>query len=300
VKDIDKYDKLLNHKSEPFDGDEIAQFLQKSSTAKIPEGKGKQAIWDAIEANLSEEQAPSKTIKLNPWIAGGIAASIMLIVSLVLTFQSTSTPEKIHIIAESGTDVLHKLPDGSTVKLNASSSIFYYEKWDRSLSLSGEAFFEVTKGSKFVVKTRLGEVEVLGTSFNVFARDSTFEVSCKTGQVQVTLPDKSFVEVLQPGDQIVARVDTVVQTTINMKEIGNWTTGEFYFNNRPIREVLDEIERQYKTKIAIRNGDTLRFTGYFFREADILSTLDLICLPLGLSFEKQDGIYVIDQDAQEL
>ena len=39
---------------------------------------------------------------------------------------------------------------------------------ERIIQLRGEAFFEVEKGSRFVVQTGKGAVEVLGTSFNVF------------------------------------------------------------------------------------------------------------------------------------
>jgi transmembrane sensor len=45
----------------------------------------------------------------------------------------------------------------------------YSDDWskERTLSLEGEAFFEVQKGSKFSVVTSDGIVEVLGTSFDV-------------------------------------------------------------------------------------------------------------------------------------
>ena len=305
MKDLDKYDDQLNHKEQSPGDDEMSQFLHQSAQAGIPSGRGKQAIWESIEAALDEEEiaqeeTSKKVVKINPWIAGGIAAAVLLLMVFVLTFQSVSTPEKVHIIAEADSDLTHVLHDGSTVSLNGSSSIFYDDDWDRSLSLAGEAFFEVTKGSTFKVKTPYGEVEVLGTSFNVFARDSIFEVACKTGSVHVSIPEKSIERDLKPGDKLAARMDTVFQTSLQLEEIANWTTGEFYFSNRPIREVMDEIERQYATTIDIKNGDTLRFTGYFFSDADINSTLDLICLPLGLKFEKKDDVYIVSELSQEL
>ena len=302
MKDLDKYDKLLNHSEDPVGDDELSQFLQKSAAAGIPEGRGKTAIWEAIEEELDKEESGTDRgkVKINPWIAGGIAAAVLLLMVFVLTFQSVSTPDNVHIFADTDSDLFHKLPDGSSVNLNTSSSIFYDEDWDRTISLAGEAFFEVTKGSTFTVKTPYGEVEVLGTSFNVFARDSIFEVACKTGSVRVSIPEKSIQRDLKPGEKLAARMDTVFQTTLQLEEIANWTTGEFYFSNRPIREVLDEIERQYETTISMENGDTLRFTGYFFSNADIGSTLNLICLPLGLKFEKKDNVYVISEVSQEL
>lgn len=299
MEDLDKYKDQLNHDDEASQGDELAEFLRKSAKAKLPKGRNKEAIWEAIEPKLEDDYS-SKTKKLNPWVAGGIAAAVLALVVFVLTMQSVDQVQTIHVVAESGEDLLHELPDGSTVNLNASTSILYEEDWDRTISLSGEAFFEVTKGNTFTVKTKYGNVEVLGTSFNVFARDSIFEVACKTGKVLVSIPEKAFQEELIPGDKIAARIDTVFQTSLRLENIGTWTTGEFYFSNRPIREVLDEIERQYKTTIDIRTGDSLRFTGYFFKDADLNSTLDLICLPLGLQFEKDNEGYIISQRSQEL
>ena len=72
-----------------------------------------------------------------------------------------------------------ELPDASTVTLNATSTIkFDEDKWSdkRELSLKGEAYFKVAKGSKFDVKTSNGIVSVLGTQFTVKQRDNFFEV----------------------------------------------------------------------------------------------------------------------------
>lgn len=67
------------------------------------------------------------------------------------------------------------LPDGSVVRLNSVSRLSYKPLgwyFSRSAELSGEAFFEVEKGSKFTIYSMLGSTSVLGTSFNnVTARD---------------------------------------------------------------------------------------------------------------------------------
>ncbi len=46
-----------------------------------------------------------------------------------------------------------------------------------------EGFFKVQKGNKFIVHTPAGDVEVMGTSFNVFAREEASKVSCVTGKL---------------------------------------------------------------------------------------------------------------------
>ena len=53
-------------------------------------------------------------------------------------------------------------------------------------------FLKVEKGKTFTVKTNYGEVEVLGTVFNVKSRDYAFEVICYEGSVEVSLDDKVY------------------------------------------------------------------------------------------------------------
>jgi Fe2+-dicitrate sensor, membrane component len=65
------------------------------------------------------------------------------------------------------------------VNLNSSSQLSYSKnKWDskREVTLNGEAFFKVSKGSTFDVITLNGKVSVLGTQFNVKQRENYFEV----------------------------------------------------------------------------------------------------------------------------
>jgi ferric-dicitrate binding protein FerR (iron transport regulator) len=72
------------------------------------------------------------------------------------------------------------LPDGSKVWLNSHSRITYprdYGIRERSLSLTGEAYFEVAKdpGKRFLVNAGDMQVEALGTSFNVKAYENDHE-----------------------------------------------------------------------------------------------------------------------------
>ena len=85
------------------------------------------------------------------WLRYGIAASVIFIISFLLWPRNQSV---LHSTQKSE-QLSHFLPDGSEVILNAESSIFYHDKkWTtaRSITLNGEAYFDVMKGSKFSVK----------------------------------------------------------------------------------------------------------------------------------------------------
>ncbi|WP_436515809.1 FecR family protein [Ekhidna sp. To15] len=278
--DLDKYKDLLNHESNNVN-DELGEILNKASQLRVPPSKSKEEIWSKIEENIQEEK--KSTIPL--WTYISIAASLLLIATFVFfNYQNepTQTITANTVVAESKTI---SLPDGSQVMLNANSRISYSEDWNREVSLEGEAFFEVIEGGRFLVNTSIGSVEVLGTSFNVFARDSTFEVACKTGKVKVAIPTKSVSELITPGQSIRLAEDTVKRTSVDADLVGRWQAGVFYFSDQKLSNVLQEMERQFGVTVTLPDTTDYIFNGYFTNK-DIESALEMVCLPLGLSYEK--------------
>ena len=76
----------------------------------------------------------------------------------------------------------------------------------RIVTLEGEAYFDVRKDEEhpFVVRTRFGEVTVLGTAFNINAYNDAD--ACYTtlvyGKVNFSTPDQNTIT-LAPGEQAV-------------------------------------------------------------------------------------------------
>ena len=72
--------------------------------------------------------------------------------------------------------------------LNSASSLSYYPFWwsfDKKAELNGEAFFEGEHAKNFTITSDKAETTVLGTSFNIYARDNDYQVTCVTGKVKV-------------------------------------------------------------------------------------------------------------------
>ena len=177
-----------------------------------------------------------------------VAASVSFLV-LVGWFVLEDSANKVEFATLNGESKQIELPDGSKVYLNTQSSISYTDDWDRSLTLRGEAFFEVQKGMTFTVSTQAGSVEVLGTSFNVSSRLSEMTVACKTGKVRVNIPDKSYSGTIESGEMIQFLADTVKQLPLRIDVIGKWQTGEFYFQDQSIGRVMAEMMRQFDVTI---------------------------------------------------
>ena len=249
-----------------------------STTLQTPEFKEENTLL-AIQARTQD--AP-KVRRINPLrnllkfaaLIAVIVASFVLITSLDTTIR-TEVAQKENII----------LPDASEVVLNANSKLVYNKgNWDeeRALVLSGEAYFKVSKGNTFSVETSQGTVTVLGTQFNVFARDTIFNVTCYEGLVRVRFNDQT-VE-LPAGNILKIENNKLVLNTQITSLHPIWTTNESSFDNDALGIVLNELQAQYPISITAPNHiNAKRFTGSF-THTNLENALRAVCAPLQLEF----------------
>ena len=200
------------------------------------------------------------------WRHSGFQLSIAASVALVIAFVYLFTLGDPTITTGYSEQEIVMLPDGSEVKLNASSQLSYDEKnWadQRSLELQGEAFFDVRKGSKFSVKTPNGNVEVLGTSFNVKARGAGLQVACYTGKVAVEAA--SVRKQLTPGEQILVKNGEMIAfRKAELDEQPAWTRGITELENVALAEVLDELTFIFGVTVEYDGSlNELTYTGAF-------------------------------------
>ena len=293
MSDLDKYKDIINHQ-EVAGEDELAQFLKEAAKAKVPAGKGKQVIWDQIEDHIDEGE---QRTTFKRWPVLGIAASVALIVTFLFVLPSKDASDPlVSYRTLQAEQAKIELPDGSLVEMNANSELTFEKDWNRKVTLTGEAFFEVKEGSLFEVATPTGVIAVLGTSFNVFARQDELEVACKTGKVAVHIPSKDFEEAISPGEAILFKADTVKKMQYIPELIGKWNQGEFYFNGRLLTEVIEELQRQFDIDVQVADSLDQKFTG-FFSSSDVETALDMVCLPLDLTYEQvADKNFVIHKN----
>ena len=255
---------------------------------KAPEYNEDEALKTVLHQIETKKQ--SKTNWLQPVLK---IASILVLcfgayyytTTLDTTF-TTDFSEKISV----------ELPDHSKVDLNALSSItFNKSDWknNRNVSLKGEAFFDVEKGSSFNVNTPNGIVTVLGTEFNVKQRDNFFEVTCYEGLVQVTY--KNNKSKIKPGESFLVLNDLVInnQTVYSQPQ---WLTNTSAFKSLPLKEVIAELERQYNIKVETKNINTdLLFTGRFTHN-NLDTALKSITQPLQLTYTKTNQTIILERE----
>lgn len=162
------------------------------------------------------------------------------------------------------------LPDGSRVQLNAESAMaerLTDERREVTL-LEGEAYFEVSKsGIPFYVNAGAGQIEVLGTAFNVNRVGGGVEVSVTEHQVRVSTGSSSRSVLLEPGMRVFYDGDGNmggVETVASGME-APWRSGRLVFDDEALPDVVDEIFRHLPGSALVVPGDlrARKVTGSF-------------------------------------
>ncbi|UZR97323.1 FecR family protein [Chondrinema litorale] len=168
-----------------------------------------------------------------------------------------------------------KLPDGSTVHLNAESLIKIPEHFaanKREVYLEGEAFFEIERDENrpFLVHSADMVTRVLGTSFNVkaFPSDKIFEVVVATGKVGVSnLEANEPSIVLVPNEQGSFNRNDIQfsKKEVDIKRFLCWKDGILLFQDEKIGSIIPELERWFGVEITVKNKEIeeKKFTGEF-------------------------------------
>jgi len=189
------------------------------------------------------------------------AAAIVLVIIGITFFLTLNKPET--YLAENGKKTSFTLPDNSQVVLNSGSEVNYTKgDWDdhRKLELKGEAYFRVAKGKKFEVNTNLGKVTVLGTQFNVKARDSRFDVICYEGRVKVNCNNQEVI--ITRGQGVSFKNDKKISNTLITPKKPEWLQNEMSFDQELLKDIIEEMERQYNVSVELKKQEPVQlFTG---------------------------------------
>ncbi len=183
-----------------------------------------------------------------------VAAVILLLLSVSFVFYQQSSSkfsQKTELAASKTSLKKYQLVDGSLVTLDRKSSLKVNEKTfidNRQVELVGKAFFNVKKGtSTFSIDTKNGVVEVLGTQFDVWSEGSVLKVIVYSGVVQISNDFKQTT--LEKGEMGTLSGNQLLVEKVNDPNADSWRTGDFHFENQPLKDVIPQLEAYYNVKI---------------------------------------------------
>jgi len=162
------------------------------------------------------------------------------------------------------------LPDGSTVLLDADSALAqHFTNGERRVALlRGNAFFSIEKtGTPFIVETAQGDVEVLGTRFDVCLTQEDATVTVAQGVVAVSPKRQArMAATLKIGQQVSFRSGGIGDVqAVDIRKAMTWHDGRFAFYEMRFADVIAEVQRYRRDRLFIMNNDLAnrRVTGSF-------------------------------------
>ncbi|MGN6418720.1 MAG: FecR family protein [Pseudobacter sp.] len=189
------------------------------------------------------------------------------------------------------------LPDQTKIWLNAGSSIRFpvaFTGKERRVAITGEVYFEVAKNPKMPFKAVIaseltsggvtkgrGEVEVVGTHFNIMAypNEPTIQTTLLKGSVKVVSDKLS--RILKPGQQAKITDFPVSSDVLTVQDIPNaenlvaWKDG--FFPGASVDVMMRQVARWYDVELEFE-GKTpdIKFEGQLPRSANIEDVLKIL------------------------
>ena len=245
--------------------------------------------WESLSAKRhktqpSKAESPkiAKRRRLLPLLrVAGIAAGF---IALFFCWKILTDPV-LQLTTYGEEQAFHRFPEGSVVHLSAASRLTYDKRgWaaDRKMKLKGIAYFDVSKGSPFVIDAQGWEVEVLGTRFDVYAIDGLLKVRCYEGKVAVRKGGEE--RILEEGMGVRWEKTQAAPEEIPTQagEQPAWLKGQSEYNEAALIRVLDDIGRHFDYQIEWPEELAKRTYTGAFPHTTIEQALNMVCIPMSL------------------
>ncbi|WP_373523706.1 FecR family protein [Aquiflexum sp.] len=262
----------------------------------------------ANDIQMLNQRGSDRKVNAAPSIYFKIAASFLAIftISYLLFLNKPIWSNENQIVDISPKEILKSapkgqkskltLPDGSMVFLNAESSIKFMDdfKVNRTIHLSGEAFFEVAedKDHPFKVITDKLVTTALGTSFNIkaYENSSKIEVSLASGKVKIADVSRDSQIEINPGEGISyqPKLGELELQKVDIQSILNWKEGILQFEKLPLPKVIEILERWYGVDIEIKGSNhsqKIKCTGTFKPNEYLSNVLDVLGHSIEFDYE---------------
>ncbi len=263
------------------------------SRMEIPFSRSKDESWAELHKKLmTDVKQPAARLHTMPRRSFPIllaAASLALLLSITafLRYHTKTVETGEHTIALT-------LPDGSALNLSEDSKASWHPLWwrfNRVVSLNGEALFTVENGEKFTVASATGTTKVVGTTFSVTARSEIYRVACYEGAVKVTGAGNTVSATITAFEQVVVHKDGRYSISLIEERFEEELTGESSdsfepFRSVPAEEVFRRIANHYGITIRAGAAAGLLFSGNLQFNGDPEKLLNAVCTPLELRYEK--------------
>ena len=239
----------------------MKRIWEASKQENTPAGPSTADAWMRLEQSLDiKDLTPARVqyrknyLPIQTRLAYAFALMIIAFLTGPIIYDYAT---HITVSAERGGQAEINLTDGTSVKLNSESSLKYKRNFNsesRIVNLSGEGYFQVVKGDyPFTVNSQYGTVTVLGTKFNVLARNENVEVVVNEGVISF-IPKKQG---KPKTDKVIVKAGLYVNTNdltpqpLPHPEYPGWIHDKLILNKTNLEIVCAKIERKFDVNIEL-------------------------------------------------
>ena len=260
-----------------------------------------------------QKSASISTAHKNRYIWLPYAAAILILLSAAVFFirpaDNITAPElaKTKDAPSVAKDSVHKwikLPDGTSVQLNANSHLDYPEsfagKKNREVSLTGEAYFDVKHDAAhpFIIHTGKIKTTVLGTAFNISAYSAKKGVTVTVTRGRVMVQDEQkTLAVLTPDQQLVWNGDrSAKKLNVNADAAIEWKKSDLIMDDITLEDAAKMITSRYGMNVQFKNDKVkdCRFTAAFLNSNGINQVLSVLGDITGATLQLKNHTIIID------
>ncbi|MNK78001.1 fec operon regulator FecR [compost metagenome] len=184
------------------------------------------------------------------------------------------------------------LSDGTQVVLNSGSSLTFpvgFNQAERRVSLSGEAYFEVSKdaGHPFIVSSGRERITVLGTKFNLSAYpdDDFISTALLEGKVNCLDVTTNASLILHPGEAALIQNNQLSKSAVDVSNMAAWQQGFFAFENEELGVIMKRLSRWYQLDIDYTSIPEKRIYARIDMQENLATVLDMLSTTSGLKFK---------------
>jgi transmembrane sensor len=325
MKNIDNIVNLVTGNIKPEDKEKVLSEIHTNTESRKVYFKIK-AAWAVLSSTkkqqdyetertylVLQEKIHRKTFPFHSTIGTFLkyAAIVVILIGFPTLYylnKQSSSPELstelkyTSVVADNGQISKIILPDSSIVWLNSGTMLSYnsgYAVTNRDLKLNGQAYMHIKRDdlNPLMVACNDLKVKVLGTKFDVSAYpgDDKIKVVLESGSVQLLRTgDDAFNYRLKPGEmaQYDIRLNEVAIKKVNTAYFTSWNEGYLIFNDVPMGDVIERLERKFDIEITVKNKEVYKsiFNANFKDEnlTEILEYIEYSC-PIKYKTVKADS-----------
>lgn len=264
----------------------------------------KRAMYDRLTAQIDKK---SSLIRMNHFLK--IAASVIVIIIAGYIFSASLlnfiAPHRDTSIAGTAGSIKKQiLSDGSIVWLKGNSKLIFpltFGNGERSVTLEGEALFEVAKDAQHPFLIHCGSLitKVLGTSFNICNSGHKISVSVLTGKVSLTTGQSKETLLYASENAVYSEPESTITKAGKagpaLQELTKGTEYDMSFNDAGMSDVIRKIEQKFDVNIQLKDtaGIVNNFITADMTDQSLEKTMEMICQALNLEVQIKGQIILL-------